>query len=323
MAGGTIMKQHTMASLAGEYLRYRRELGFKLASEGGTLMRFATFADTVAAGQPIDTVLALRWARLPTNASPLYWARRLEIVRCFARYVAVFDCRTQIPPKGILGPAHRRIVPHIYSEHEIAKLIETCSVLEPVHGLRPRTYATLFGLLACTGLRVSEALRLNDVDTDLGCGVLTIRETKFHKSRLVPMHPSVRTSLAAYRNVRHQHCPMPLCARFFLSDRGTALPYSTVRHAFRTIIRRLDWKSVGGRRYPRMYDLRHTFASRRLADWQREGIDVVAMLPALSTYMGHVKVSDTYWYLTAIPDLFAVAAETFETYANTKWGAPS
>lgn len=317
------MKEHTTTSLAREYLRYRRSLGFKLKTEGGLLMNFAAFADAEGSGAPLDTVLALRWARLPAAASPMYWARRLEVVRCFARYVAVFDGRTQVPPKGILGPAHRRTAPRIYSEGDVADLLEACARLEPVNGLRPCTYSTLFGLLTCTGLRISEALRLDDIDAELGRGLLTIRETKFHKSRLVPLHPSARAPLSAYREMREQHCPIPRCTRFFLSDRGTALPYGTVRNTFRSILHRLGWGNAGGRRRPRMYDFRHTFASWRLTTWQQEGADVVAMLPALSTYMGHVKVSDTYWYLTAIPELLAAAAGAFERFAHSDQGAPS
>jgi len=318
VAGGVAMKRRTITSFAQEYLRYRHSLGFRLKIEGPLLMKFATFADAEAEDGRLDTTLALRWARLPGAASPLYWARRLEIVRCFARYLLVFDCRTQVPPKGILGPAHRRISPHIYTEQELKALINACVELEPVDGLRPHTYATLFGLLASTGLRISEALCLEDFDVDLRNSVLSIRETKFHKSRLVPVHPSVRDQLTTYRRMRIQHCPHPSSCSFFLSDRGAALPYSTVRHVFRAIVRHLGWEPQDGRRCPRIYDLRHTFASRRLATWQQEGADLRAMLPALSTYMGHVKVSDTYWYLSAIPELFAEATSSFEQFAHPK-----
>lgn len=310
------MKHGTITSFAEEYLRYRRSLGFRLKAEGPLLMKFASFADAEAEDGRLDTVLALRWARLPGDASPLYWARRLEIVRCFARYLAVFDTRTQIPPKGILGPAHQRIAPHIFTEQELATLIDACAGLRPIDGLRPHTYAVLLGLLACTGLRISEALRLEDFDVDLKHGVLSVRETKFHKSRLVPLHPSTQERLAAYRRIRLERCPEPLCPRFFLSGHGAALPYSTVRSTFRSVIRRLGWEPQDGRRRPRMYDLRHTFASRRLATWQQEEADVAAMLPALSTYMGHVKVSDTYWYLSAIPELFVGATSAFERFAR-------
>lgn len=315
------MSEGRMATLVREYLAYRRGLGFKLRAEGAELVRFAAFADAEAPDGPLDTLLALRWARLPAGAGPLYCARRLEIVRCFARYVAVFDHRTQIPPAGILGPAHRRLRPHICSVQEVADLLKACAALGPAGSLRPCTYATLFGLLACSGLRVSEALRLADRDVDLAQGILTIRETKFRKSRLVPLSPSARDALRSYRQRRERHCPVPLSGAFFLTDGGRAIAYGTLRHTFRALARRLGWEPTGGGRRPRMYDLRHTFATRRLAAWQQEGANLAVLLPVLSTYLGHGKVADTYWYLTAIPELMRTAAVAFEQFARSDDGA--
>lgn len=305
-----------MTLLAREYLDYRRNLGFRLHTEGAQLMQFAAFADAEAPDGPLDTLLALRWVRLPADVAPLYWARRLEVVRCFARYVAVFDPRTQIPPTGILGTAHRRVSPHIYSARELADLLSACATLRPVNGLRSFTYATLFGLLACTGMRVSESLRLADRDVDLDRGILTIRETKFHKSRLLPLSPSTRDALAAYRQRRELYCGTPLSAMFFLTDDGRSIPYGTLRHTFRSLTRQLGWIPADGTRRPRMYDLRHTFATQRLAAWQQEGANLALLLPALSTYLGHGKVADTYWYLTAIPELMASASATFELFTH-------
>lgn len=310
------MKRPTITAFAEQYLRYRHDLGFKLETEGPQLLKFASFADAEAEDGRVDIMVALRWARLPRDASPLYWARRLEIVRCFARYLAVFDSRTQIPPKGILGSAHRRVTAYIYTDQELVSLVDACARLKPVNGLRPHTYSTLFGLLACTGLRISEALHLQDCDVDLNKGILSIRETKFHKSRLVPLHTSAWNRLSAYRRIRACHCPRPFNRIFFLSDRGAELPYSTVRYAFQTVLRQIGLEPKDGKRRPRIYDLRHTFASRRLAAWQRNGVDITAMLPALSTYMGHVKVSDTYWYISAVPELFAGTASAFERFAH-------
>jgi integrase len=311
-----------MTALAEQYLAHRRSLGYKLETAGRQLMQFAAFADEEAPGGPLDALLALRWARLPRHATAVYWAKRLEIVRCFARYVAVCDPRTQVPPEGILGPAHQRVVPHIYSEQEVAELLSACSGLRPAGGLRPRTYATLFGLLACTGLRISEALRLEDADVDLQNGALTVRKTKYRKTRLVPLHESARKQLLAYRAERQWHCPVPLSSTFLLSDQARSLPYSTVRHTFRSLLSRLGRQPENGERRPRMHDLRHTFASARLAIWQEEGTDVSVLLPALSTYLGHAKVADTYWYLTAIPELFAAAAGPFERLTHPDRGMP-
>jgi integrase len=323
MAGGVIMNTMDIIALAEQYLAHRRSLGYKLETAGRQLMQFAEFADREAPGCPLDTVLALRWARLPQHATAVYWAKRLEIVRCFARYVAVFDPRTQVPPKGILGPAHRRVEPHIYSRQEVAELLSACTNLRPADGLRPRTYATLFGLLACTGLRISEALRLEDADVDLRNGILTVRETKYRKTRLVPLHESAQQQLTAYKAARQRCCPVPLAPAFLLSDQARPLPYSTVRHTFRSLLCRLGWEPENGERWPRMHDLRHTFASARLTIWQQEAMDVAGLLPALSTYLGHTKVADTYWYLTAVPELFAAAADPFQTFTHPDQGMPT
>lgn len=313
-------KTRTMLSWAEQYLSYRRSLGFRLKIEGEQLLNFARYADMTGCDGHLTTDVALQWARLPVGATSLYWARRLEVVRCFARYLAVFDPTTEIPPKGLLGPAHRRTTPHIYSDYELRSLIKACGELTPITGLRPHTYAAFFGLLAATGLRVGEALKLKDGDVDLEQGILTIRQSKFHKSRLVPLHPTATRAIADYLRLRHRYCPCPLIEAFFLSDNGKALPYSTVRSTFRTLSHRLGWDTVRGGRRPRMYDLRHTFATRRLTLWQQQGTDVTALMPALSTYMGHVKVSDTYWYLTAVPELFAATMKAFEGYACSEQG---
>ena len=317
-----MINERAMVSWVEEYLSYRRKLGFLLKTEGPQLLAFAKYADKEGGDEHLNTELALRWARLPVNATLLYWARRLEVVRCFARYLAVFDPLTEIPPKGILGPAHIRTAPHIYSDLEIGTLLKGCAELKSANGLRRHTYATLFGLLACTGLRISEALRLTDSDVDLELGVLTIRQTKFHKSRLVPLHPSAIKALAKYAKLRCCLCPTRLSNAFFVSASGNPLPYPTVKHTFLTLIRSHGLDSGGVSRRCRIYDLRHTFATRRIALWQKQQMDVSALLPALSTYMGHVKVSDTYWYLSAIPELFSVTAEVFERYACFNQGGP-
>lgn len=314
-----MMTGHTMVSKVEEYLRHRRKLGYRLKTEGALLLDFAQYADSEGYGSHLTTDVALRWVRVPKNGSPLYLARRLEVVRCFARHLAVFDALVEVPPKGILGPAHRRATPYIYSEAEIGMLIKACRELEPADGLRPHTYSTLFGLLSCTGLRISEALKLQDVDVDLERGVLTIRETKFHKSRLVPLHHSTSVSLAEYVRIRSLHWPVRPSHAFFVSEKGLALPYTTANYVFLTVRRKLGWDSDRANRR-RIYDLRHTFATRRLTLWQERNDNVQVLLSALSTYMGHVKVSDTYWYLSGVPQLFAVTVEAFERYACAQKG---
>ena len=305
----------TIRRQAEQYLEHRRSLGFKLKIEGQQLLNFAEYADDSGHQGPLTVDLAVRWARLPVRASRLYQARRLEVVRCFARYLAIFDPKTEIPPTGLLGRAHHRGAPYIYSPAQIGQLLDAAMQLRPTDRLRPTTYATLFGLLACTGLRISEALQLRHEDADLHRGVLRISQTKFRKSRLVPLHPSTARVLRRYKRHRDEHASIESTASFFLGSSGRPLPYSTVRTTFRGICSRLGWVATPATRAPRIHDLRHTFAVRRLLLWYEQGFDMGHAVAALSTYMGHGKVSDTYWYLTGTPELMAVAGRSFERFA--------
>ena len=305
------MNRHSsMAAKVKAYLAYRRGLGYELNIEGRMLGQFAAFADRRRHRGPLTTELALRWARATPSADRLYWARRLEVVRCLARHLAPTEPGTEIPVRGLLGPAHRRTAPHIYSDAEIAGLMTSACKLGPAGGLRPKTYRTLIGLLAATGLRISEALHLARRDADLDRGVLTIRMTKFRKTRLVPLHATATAALRTYAELRDRAWPNAGSDRFFVTDHGLHLPYSTVRTVFRKLCN--DLRIAGNPRRPRMHDLRHTFACRRVEAWSDAGIDVTHSLAALSTYLGHAKVTDTYWYLTATPDLMARAAAKFE-----------
>jgi integrase len=305
------MSAPTMGELATEYLALRRRLGFALVKEGRLLLDFARHCDGIGHEGPITTALAVEWAKRNKEADPRWWATRLDAVRRLARYRHAFDPRTEVPPVGILGYPYRRKQPHIYSTDEIAQLLSATSKLWPAHGLRPHTYTTLFGLLAATGLRVSEALRLTTPHVDLAAGVLSIVETKFHKSRLVPVHSSTTEALAAYAEVRSRRFPRPSTEAFFLSKAGTSIKYRRVRKTFAALRRGLGWTSPGRPR-PRIHDLRHTFVCRRVLRWYEEQADVDLMLPALSTYLGHARITDTYWYLTAVPDLMATASARFE-----------
>jgi integrase/recombinase XerD len=224
---------------------------------------------------------------------------------------------TEIPPARILGPAHRRTQPHIYSHAQIVQLLALAARLRSRKGLRASTYVSILSLLACSGLRISEALRLRLEDVDLHAGVLTIRETKFYKSRLVPLHPSARMALQAYVARRDGIQPQHPGAALFINEAGHKLAYTTVRTVFRDIV---DEAGVGvpGRRRPRLQDLRHTFACQCLLRWYREGTDVHNRIAALSTYLGHAKVSDTYWYLTGVPELMAITASRFERFAHER-----
>lgn len=305
----------TMVARVEAYLHTRRQFGFQLRVEGGELLRFARYADGAGHRGAVTTELALRWAQAATTATPLYRARRLEIVRCFAKYQVAFEPTTEVPAAGILGPAHRRMPPYIFSRREIERLVAAASRLSAPGGLRAKTYVSILGLLACTGLRISEALRLGRVDADLDAGVLSIRQTKFCKSRFVPLHPSARINLQRYVARRDAIVPPIAGASLFVSESGHALPYRTVHSVTRKLLDEVVSCDATDRR-PRIHDLRHTFACQRLLHWYREGADLDQRVAALSTYLGHAKVSDTYWYLTAVPELMAIASARFERFGR-------
>jgi integrase len=318
MEGAVMNRRSSMLRKVEHYLAYRRNLGYQLRYEGQLLRQFSAYADNIKHRGPLTVELALCWARLPAGGARLYWARRLEIVRCFARYLAIFEPDTEIPGRQLLGPAHCRNVPHVYSDAEVSALLTGARHLKPIDGLRPHTYTTLIGLLVCTGMRISEALRLRKDNFDDRGGVLIIRETKFNKSRMVPLNPSALAVLLNYAQDRDRLAPSERTDHFFLSDRGTPLCYSTVRGVFRKLVDSIPIRGRGARSRPRIHDLRHTFTCRRVQSWYDAGVDVAQALPALSVYLGHAKVSDTYWYLTATPELLDRAAVRFEPFAGSR-----
>ena len=301
----------TMTERVESYLEARR-LGFQLKIEGQELLRFAKFADESGHKGVITEELALCWAQLAKSAMPLYRARRLEVVRTFARYQKAIEPEGEIPLPGILGPAHRRTQPYIYTDREILRLIDAAKQLRSQKKLRAETYATLIGLITCTGLRISEALRLQCTDVDLEDGVIRVCETKFHKTRLVPLHLSAANALSHYVKIRDKI--VPKASSFFSDENGNRLPYSTARSTFRKLTDRVIDPTSAHRR-PRFHDLRHTFACQSLMRWYSSGIDVNQRMAALSTYLGHVKVSDTYWYLSGTPELMAIVCDRFERFA--------
>jgi integrase len=309
-----------MLFLANEYITFRRNLGFALNIEGAELLRFARYADRIGHIGPITTDLAVRWAKLPEQADPLYWARRLDIVRRFARYRSLYDADTEIPPEKLLGSSYRRPEPHIYSKDEINMLLKAASGLGPIGGLRPQTYVTLFSLLSCSGLRISEALRLTRNDVGLDSGIVTVRATKYKKNRLVPLHRSARQGMRRYACYRDRYHPVPKSDAFFLTEFATALKYWSVMWTFCSLRKSLGWTAKNGARPPMIHGFRHTFAVRRLISWYKSGANVDQKIPALSTYLGHSKVTDTYWYLTAVPELLKITSNRFERFVRAGEG---
>jgi integrase len=306
----------TMVELAGDYLASRRALGYSLEVQGKELLLFARYCDQIGHQGPITADIAIQWARLPQKADPIYWASRLDVVRRFARYRALFESETQIPPPGVLGPTKRRPTPYIYSAEQIDQLLTAAAKLTPTDGLRPHTYAALFGLLACTGLRVSEALSLTPESIDFKNGVISIERTKFHKTRIVPIHPSTVKALQCYDAQRRSHCPLASNTTFFINDKAAPITYRMTLWVFMKIRKTLGWASDAFHRLPTIHCLRHTFAVRRLLQWYEDGVDVNHKILSLSTYLGHVEVADTYWYLTAVPQLLSVISNRFEKFAH-------
>jgi integrase/recombinase XerD len=294
-----------------DYLCLRRSLGFKLRRAGAALMNFASFMERQQA-QSITTRLALEWAQQPRDAQPAHWAQRLSFVRGFARHHAATDAKTEVPPPGLLPYRPERARPYLYSHDEVRCLLEQALQLPIGSGLRPWTYHTLLGLLSVTGLRVGEALRLTLDDVDLDAGVLTVRGTKFGKSRLVPIHASTREVLASYRTRRASFVSGRDATSFFVTRTGNPLDGADVRRTFYHLSRQIGLRGQDDSHGPRLHDFRHRFAVETLIGWYRSGEDAERRLPVLSTYLGHVHVSDTYWYLSAHPQLMALAMARVE-----------
>lgn len=294
-----------LAQAAGDYLAVRRALGYKLEADGRLLEMFV--ADLDAQGIDVVTVaVAVAWATSTTRQDN--GARRLTPIRGFARYLQALDPAHQVPPIGILPARRTRPVPHLYTDTEIAALMDAARRLDPP--LRAATVETVIGLLSVTGMRVGEVLRLNTVDVDADAGVLTVWLSKFNKSRHVPLAASTLAALDRYLQTRRQHVPHPTTNALFVNVAGTRLAYPALLATFHHL---LDISEIStGSPPPRIHDFRHSFAVRTLLGWYRDGADVQALLPRLSTYLGHVAPSSTYWYLSASPELMAIVADRLD-----------
>ena len=292
------------------YLKTRRSFGFALVQVEVELRSLVRYAQQIGHTGPLTASLATGWAQQPQQCAPGYRAHRLEIVRHLAQFWLAYEPRTQMPPENGFGPGYARRAVHIYSPQELGTLLKASAELGRVHPLRGSSFCTLVGLLACTGLRIGEALRLSDQDIGWSDAVLAIRHGKNGHSRLVPVQPSTLEALARYRTVRQQAIGSAAAPRFFLTFRGEPLGYFGVSSAFRKLCRSLGWTQPP---IPRLHDLRHTFAVRTLLAWYRNGEPIGSKLWTLSTYLGHRHLADTYWYLTAVPELMQLCQERFAT----------
>ena len=306
----------TMTERVAAYLAERCMLGFSISGPGaGLLKSFAGFADEQGCGT-LTSDLVIRWAKDGSRAShPFTWAGRLAIVKPFATYMARLDPATEFPATPIFGKSRRRLTPHIYTDDEILDLLAAARALQPQGELRSAAFETLIGLIAAAGLRISEAINLRCCDVDIEAYHVTVRMTKFQKSRHVPFHRSVAEALGSYLQVRGRFVRPEAEQAFFTFAGGQRLNKRTVHRVFQRLRAAVDITPRGSYPHARIHDLRHTFICRRLERWQAEGCDIDNAIAALSTYVGHAKVSDTYWYMTGIPDLMAVAGSRFEGFA--------
>jgi integrase/recombinase XerD len=292
----------------GDYLRIRRRLGFELKDDQRVLENFVAFLERAGAVR-VTTELALMWARMPVHAHPHQWRQRLGIVRSFARYLATIDPDSEVPSKDLLPARRPRVSPYIYSPTEIGALLEAARALTP--SLRAVTYETVIGLMATSGLRLGEALGLERQDVDLRDGALQVRARQV-KQREVPLHHTATEALREYARVREGHRPKPQTPGFFIAANGERLTNSGFYPTFAKLIREAGLEGLGERVRPRPHDLRHTFAVRTLLDWYHAGEDVGRRMPLLSTYLGHVDPTSTYWYLEAVPELMALIGRRLE-----------
>lgn len=307
----------TLRSLLEDYLMTRRALGFKLHSEGTGLKTFVSFMEQRQADY-ITTELALAWAQQPTSVQEMQRARRLGFVRSFARYCSAVDVRTQIPPPDLIPCKRVRPEPCFFTDGDIERLLQAALDLPPEDGLRRWTFHCLFGLLSVSGLRFCEARGLTLEDVDLDEAILTIRSSKFGKSRLVPLHASTVEVLANYLQRRQRFLPARSSTDVFVNDRGMPLSHDQALDTFQRLLKKIRVAAEGERRRPHLHDLRHRFALKTLLQWYRDGNEVERRLPVLSAYLGHTEVRNTYWYLSARPELMALARERLEQYWEQK-----
>jgi len=295
----------------GDYLSLRRALGFQLASAGRLLEQFAGYLEA----HGMDTVTtehALAWAAQPAGASAHWQAIRLSVVRGFAAYLHGLDPSAEVIPAGLFRPGVCRATPYLYSQAEIGALIEAAAALRP--RLRAATYQSLISLLAISGLRIGEAIGLDDEDFDAGRELLVVRHAKFGKHRLVPLHPSAVRALASYAELRRQAHPRPASRALFISTAGTRLLHSNIGLTFAGLAERIGLTRRSASCRPRIHDLRHSFAVATVLGWYRDDADIPALMPRLSTYLGHTDPQHTFWYLSAAPELMALAGQRLEAH---------
>lgn len=307
----------TIRTAAEDYLAIRRSLGFKLGTQGRVLMGFVDYLER-AGLETVTMEATIEWATKPSGASPQWHAMRLGVARRFAVHLHLLDPRCEVPPRDVLPERHRRLPPHIYSADDITALMAEARRLCP--SFRAATAETVIGLLAVTGMRAGEIVRLDRDDVDLAAGTLRVIATKLNKSRELALHDTTVTALRAYASLRDDRWPNAASPGFFMSMRGNRLSQSALNATFVVLARAagLEPEPTSRKRRPRPHGLRHTFAVTTLIAWYRADDDVQARLPALSAFMGHAQPKDTYWYLSAVPELLALASDRAQRHREAR-----
>lgn len=308
------MKCNRVSLLVEEYLSYKRNLGFQLIAEAVYLRAFAKYTVDIEYEGHLTREIVFRWCESGDNPSLITKGRRYEPLYSLAMYASAYDPESQMLPRLPYGNPHKRVMPHIYSEDETCKLMERCGKLYSPDGIRALTVKTAIGLLWATGLRTSELVKLNNTDVDFNKNLLYIRSSKFNKDRLIPLTQDVAEKLYEYKTYIDTKFPgRPENAIFFVTTGGIPLNSRALEYAFQKIRDCID-VSDSGYTKARLYDFRHTFASRTVARWYKCGEDANAKLFLLSTYLGHIHPEDTYWYLTATPELLSLSAQKYEQF---------
>jgi integrase/recombinase XerD len=282
-----------LRAYAADYLALRRRLGYRLVGEGRLLAGFIAFAEAVGA-ERITTEMAVAWAADTTGSAQAYLARRLRVVRSFARYLSAFEPDTEVPPADLFPAGKHRPTPYIYTAADVAALMAAAWGLRPA--LRAATFETVIGLLAVTGMRAGEVMALDDDDIDWEDGLVLVRQTKFNKSREILVHTSTLDALGAYKTTRNRLCPKRQTASFFVTTRGTRLSHEVIQPTFGQLLSQVKLQRPTTASRPRLHGFRHTFAVNTLLEWSADGGDVSARMPLLSTHLGHSCPAATYWY---------------------------
>ena len=299
------------STLVDQYLSERRQLGYALTSEGRTLYNFAKHAEQHKAIMPLNLELACYWARSAPSGSEIAIARRLTTLRPFSRFLQTIDPRSPIIPSHMVGRTHRRLAPYIYSHKEIQACLDAAKRLPPAFGISSLTLYTYIGLLVSTGLRPGEASRLLVTDISLDEGTLVVKKSKGWSCRIVPLDQTVIEKLVAYSIIRELFAPIKKENHFFLMDSGKGLDTENADNAFKTIRQQAGLSRKNDGNFPRLYDFRHTFVCNRIITWYQSGKNINQLIKMLSVYLGHKKITDTYWYITATPQIMDFITKSF------------